>query len=80
MGEYSAGLRVKRINLKGLFMKTLQITQFSRDQILKFRNFDILSMMEELEIQNITLELLPHGKCRVFGCKNIHHLDWNNNH
>ncbi len=58
-------------------MKAAIIVRYSRDQILEMKNYDISSMMEEIGIDSIPLEILSHGKCRVPGNKTIFHLNWN---
>ena len=57
-------------------MKTQISVKYSRDQIIQMQNFDVLSIMEETGVENIPLEILAHGKCRVSGCEKIYHLDW----
>ncbi len=58
-------------------MKAGIIVRYSRNQILEMKNYDILSMMDEIGINSIPLDILPNGKCRVPGNKTIFHLNWN---
>lgn len=57
-------------------MKTQISVKYSRDQIAEMKNFDILSMMDETGVENISLDILACGKCRISGCERIYHLDW----
>lgn len=56
---------------------SFELIRLSIEEAAEYNNAYILLMMEEMELEYVYLEILNHGKCRIAGCSNIHHLNWN---